>query len=223
MSPRLTPFVLAAALVLGGCSGSGDDASTSATSPDAPVLQPGTPGESNSSLTGDDAVATPWSSHNDADVTFLQDMIRHHAQAVVMGDIVKGRLTDAKVRSMASRISDEQKPEMKGMASTLRSWGEKVPIEASNPSGSGHGSHDDHTDMPGMATPAQLSDLRTAKGADVDRLYLDLMIAHHEGALEMCTTLGDKGADERTGELGDDISVTQTKQIDQMKGMQRRL
>lgn len=223
MSPRLTPFVLAAALVLGGCSGSGDDASTSATSPAAPVLQPGTPGESNSSLTGDDAVATPSSSHNDADVTFLQDMIRHHAQAVVMGDIVKGRLTDAKVRSLASRISDEQKPEMKGMASTLRSWGEKVPIEASNPSGSGHGSHDDHTDMPGMATPAQLSDLRTAKGADVDRLYLDLMIAHHEGALEMCTTLGDKGADERTGELGDDISVTQTKQIDQMKGMQRRL
>lgn len=223
MSPRLTPFVLAAALVLGGCSGSGDDASTSATSPDAPVLQPGTPGESNSSLTGDDAVATPSSSHNDADVTFLQDMIRHHAQAVVMGDIVKGRLTDAKVRSLASRISDEQTPEMKGMASTLRSWGEKVPIEASNPSGSGHGSHDDHTDMPGMATPAQLSDLRTAKGADVDRLYLDLMIAHHEGALEMCTTLGDKGADERTGELGDDISVTQTKQIDQMKGMQRRL
>ena len=68
-----------------------------------------------------------------------------------------------------------------------------------------------------------MSDLRTAKGADVDRLYLDLMIAHHEGALEMCTTLGDKGADERTGELGDDISVTQTKQIDQMKGMQRRL
>ncbi|MFX4287671.1 DUF305 domain-containing protein [Janibacter sp. G349] len=223
MSPRLTPFVLAVALVLGGCSGSGDDASTSATSPDAPVLQPGTPGESNSSLTGDDAVATPSSSHNDADVTFLQDMIRHHAQAVVMGDIVKGRLTDAKVRSLASRISDEQKPEMKGMASTLRSWGEKVPIEASNPSGSGHGSHDDHSDMPGMATPAQLSDLRTAKGADVDRLYLDLMIAHHEGALEMCTTLGDKGADERTGELGDDISVTQTKQIDQMKGMQRRL
>lgn len=223
MSPRLTPFVLAATLVLGGCSGSGDDASTSATSPDAPVLQPGTPGEPNSSLTGTSAVATPSASHNRADVDFLQDMIVHHAQAVVMGDIVKGRLTDAKVRSLASRISDEQKPEMKGMASTLRSWGEKVPIEASNPSGSGHGSHDDHTDMPGMATPAQLSDLRTAKGADVDRLYLDLMIAHHEGALEMCTTLGDKGADERTGELGDDISVTQTKQIDQMKGMQRRL
>ena len=77
--------------------------------------------------------------------------------------------------------------------------------------------------MPGMATPAQLRDLRTAKGADVDRLYLDLMIAHHEGALEMCTTLGDQGADERTGELGDDISVTQTKQIDQMKAMRGRL
>ncbi|APH02264.1 DUF305 domain-containing protein [Janibacter indicus] len=222
MIRRLSPFVLAAALTLGACSG--DDAPTStATSPDAPVLQPGTPGEPNSSLSGTSAVATPSASHNQADVDFLQDMIVHHAQAVVMGDIVKGRLTDKSVRGIASRISDEQKPEMKGMSTTLRSWGEKVPIEASNPGGSGHGAHADHAGMPGMATRAQLDELRRAKGADVDRLYLDLMVTHHEGALEMCKTLGKKGSDERTGELGDDIHVTQTKQIAQMKDMRRRL
>ena len=80
-----------------------------------------------------------------------------------------------------------------------------------------------HHSMPGMATTEQLDELATAKGADVDRLYLDLMIAHHEGALKMCKTLGEKGSDERTGELGDDIHVTQTKQISQMKDMRRRL
>lgn len=222
MTRRLAPFVLAAALTLGACSG--DDSPTStATSPDAPVLQPGTPGEPNSSLSGTSAVATPSASHNRADVDFLQDMIVHHAQAVVMGEIVKGRLTDKSVRGIASRISDEQKPEMKGMATTLRSWGAKVPIEASNPGGSGHGAHADHAGMPGMATQAQLDELRRAKGAEVDRLYLDLMVKHHEGALEMCKTLGEKGSDERTGELGDDITVTQSKQIAQMKDMRRRL
>ena len=150
-------------------------------------------------------------------------MIVHHAQAVVMGDLVKGRLTDTQVSGIASRIRDEQKPEMKAMASTLKSWGEKVPIEATNPTLGSRAGHSQHAQMPGMATQKQLDALARAKGADVDRLYLDLMTTHHEGALTMCTTLGDKGSDERTGELGDDINVTQSKQIDQMKAMRKRL
>lgn len=220
-SRRVAPFVLALALGLGACS-SDEPSTPTATSPDAPVLQPGTPGEPNTSLSGTSAVATPSTSHNDADVTFLQDMIVHHSQAVVMGDLVKGRLTDRKVRGIASRIRDEQKPEMKGMATTLKSWGEKVPVEATNPTLGSRTGHAHHS-MPGMATTEQLDELAAAKGADVDRLYLDLMIAHHEGALKMCKTLGEKGSDERTGELGDDIHVTQTKQISQMKDMRRRL
>lgn len=221
---RLAPFVLAVALAMGACSGGDDEPTATATSPDAPVLQPGTPGEPNASLTGTSAVATPSTSHNAADVTFLQDMIVHHAQAVVMGDIVKGRLTDPDVRGIASRIRDEQKPEMQGMAATLRGWGAKVPIEASNPAGDHRtGHHSGHDAMPGMATAAQLDELRRAKGADVDRLYLDLMVAHHEGALDMCTTVGRDGRDERTGELADDITVTQQKQIDQMTAMRQRL
>lgn len=219
---QLAPFALVLAVGAAGCSGGGEPSRPSATSPDAPVLQPGTPGEPNSTLTGTSAVATPSSSHNDADVTFLQDMIVHHAQAVVMGDIVKGRLTDSKVRGIADRIRDEQKPEMRGMATTLRSWGEKVPVEATNPTLGSRSGHSHHS-MPGMATQAELDELSRAKGAEVDRLYLDLMIDHHEGALKMCTTLGDKGADERTGELGDEIHVTQSKQITQMKAMRQRL
>lgn len=220
MIRRLAPFVLAATLGLGACSSDAPPRST-ATSPDAPVLQPGTPGEPNASLSGTSAVASPTSSHNAADVDFLQDMVVHHAQAIVMSELVSGDLHDARVRKMAERIKAEQKPEMKGMATTLRSWGEQVPIQATNPGA--HIDHGQHASMPGMATQAQLDRLGEAKGADADRLYLDLMIRHHRGALSMCTTLGEKGSDERTSELGDDIAVTQGKQIDQMTAMRARL
>ncbi len=227
MTPRhaLPAVLVALALTVTGCSGGGDDEPTStATSPkDAPVLQPGKPGEPNTSLSGTSAVASPSSSHNSADVDFLQDMITHHAQAVVMGDLAKDELTDPKVKAIAARISAEQKPEMRGMARTLKAWKEKVPPQAENPNFGAHEGHSSHSSMPGMATQEQLDALGKAKGEDADRLYLDRMIAHHEGALEMCTTLARKGADERTGELGDDIAVTQSKQVEQMKGMRRRL
>ncbi len=132
MIRRLAPFVLVATLGLGACASDGSPQGT-ATSPDAPVLQPGTPGEPNASLSGTSAVATPTSGHNAADVEFLQDMVVHHAQAVVMSELVGGDLQDARVKKMAERIKAEQKPEMKGMATTLRAWGEKVPIQATNP------------------------------------------------------------------------------------------
>lgn len=227
MMSRRVPAAAFAALVLtvAGCSGGGDEEPTStATSPeDAPVLQPGKPGEPNTSLSGTSAVASPSSSHNSADVDFLQDMITHHAQAVVMGDLAKDELTDPKVKAIASRISAEQKPEMRGMGQTLKSWKEKVPPQAENPNFGAHQGHSSHSSMPGMATQQQLDELADAKGEDADRLYLDRMIAHHEGALTMCTTLARKGSDERTGELGDDIAVAQSKQIAQMKDMRRRL
>lgn len=220
---RTLPAVAALAVALGACSAAEESPTPRATSPDAPVLQPGEPGEPNTSLSGTSAVATPSASHNAADVTFLNDMIVHHAQAVVMGDLVKGRLTDPKVTSLAARIGAEQKPEMRGMARILESWQEKVPPQADNPTFGMRDDHAQHAGMPGMATAAELEELADATGADVDRRYLDLMITHHEGALTMCRTLARKGADEGTGELGDDITVTQQKQIRQMKEMRRRL
>lgn len=221
---RTASAALAAlALTLGACTGAEDEPTSTATSPDAPVLQPGEPGEPNTSLSGTSAVASPSASHNSADVDFLQDMIAHHAQAIVMGDLVEDELTDPKVTAIAARISAEQKPEMQGMASTLKSWKEKVPPQAENPTFGMRGGHSSHSGMPGMATRQQLDELGAAKGEEADRLYLDLMIKHHQGALTMCTTLSRKGTDERTGELGDDITVTQTKQIEQMKDMRKRL
>lgn len=219
--PRATTLLLASTLALAACSGAEPAPSSSATSPDAPVLQPGTPGEPNSSLTGTDAVATPSGTYNAADVTFLEDMIGHHAQAIVMGKLVEGDLEDDKVSSLASRISAEQEPEMRAMGGTLKSWGKKVPPQVENPT---FGMNSDHAhSMPGMASREELDDLEAATGSEADRLYLDLMIAHHEGAIDMCTTLGEQGEAIRTEELCDDITVTQAKQISQMKAMRKSL
>ncbi|MGO1165758.1 MAG: DUF305 domain-containing protein, partial [Janibacter sp.] len=108
---RTASAALAAlALTLGACTGAEDEPTSTATSPDAPVLQPGEPGEPNTSLSGTSAVASPSASHSSADVDFLQDMIAHHAQAIVMGDLVEDELTDPKVTAIAARISAEQKP-----------------------------------------------------------------------------------------------------------------
>lgn len=214
--------VIGLGLGLGACSGAEDEPTSTATSPDAPVLQPGKPGEPNSSLSGTSAVASPSDSHNSADVDFLQDMINHHAQAVVMGDLAKDELTDTKVKAIAARISAEQKPEMGGMATLLKDWDEKVPPQAKNPNFGARDGHSSHS-MPGMASTEDLDELGSAKGEDADRLYLDLMIAHHEGALTMCATRARKGTDEKTEEIADDIRVTQKKQISQMKDMRRRL
>lgn len=222
-APSAAALVAGLVLMLGACSGGDEEPTSTATSPDAPVLQPGEPGEPNTSLSGTSAVASPSASHNAADVDFLQDMITHHAQAVVMGDLAEEELTDPKVKAMAARISAEQKPEMRGMARTLKSWKEKVPPQAHNPNFGVRDGHSSHSGMPGMASREDLEKLGDATGEDADRLYLDLMIKHHQGAVTMCETLGRHGSDERTGELGDDISVTQTKQIEQMKAMRKRL
>ena len=91
-----------------------------ATSPTAPVIQPGRPGEPNTSLTGTAAAPRPSAALDPDDVRFMQDMIVHHAQAVAMVDLAEGHLTDKQVKALASRIAAEQEPEMAYMATWLR-------------------------------------------------------------------------------------------------------
>lgn len=204
-----------------GCSGAAPEPVVSATSPTAPVLQPGKPGEPNASLTGSAALPSRTGSPEAADVRFMQDMIVHHAQAVVMVSLVQDHLADSQVRSLAARISAEQKPEIGAMARWLEAKGQKVPPQAGNPE-LGSGSHD-HAGMPGMATRAQLRELRDARGRAADTLWLTLMTAHHEGALRMVVEQHRDGTDEVVTQLGDEIHVTQSVQIGAMREMLDRL
>lgn len=208
-------------LALTACSGQTPAPAPSATSPTAPVLQPGTPGQPNASLTGSAALPSRTGSPTAADVEFMQDMIVHHAQAIVMVSLVRDHLTDPQVRSLASRISDEQRPEIDAMAKWLKAKGQSVPPQATKPE-FGSGSHQ-HGDMPGMATEAQLRELKAARGTAADRLWLTLMAAHHQRALAMVVDQHAAGTDDVVTQLGDEVHVTQSVQIGYMREMLDRL
>ena len=217
-------LALATAVTLSGCTGGSEVAGAEpvTTSPTAPVLQPGRPGQPNASLTGTAAAPTPSSAPDPDDVRFLQDMVVHHAQAIVMVDLARDHLTDPQVRALASRIADEQEPEIAYMAKLLRERGQRVPPQAENPR-FGVRDHSTHGSMPGMATPQQLDRLAAARGVEADRMWLTLMTAHHRGALAMVLDQQRTGRDDRVTQLGDEVHVTQLAQINHMRGMLDRL
>lgn len=203
-------------------------AATPTPSDSVPVLQPGRPGETNRTRSA--GAPAPTERTHPADLTFMQHMRVHHGQALTMVKIVDGRLTDATVRAMAGRIQAEQKPEMGYMTR----WVAKHSTSASSSTG-GHGGHADHagaasstpadhSSMPGMATPAQLKALRKTSGKDTDRLFLHLMIRHHQGAITM---VGDRvtsgGTDPDVERFGGDIQSGQGSQIRHMRKMLDRL
>lgn len=219
---RIAVVGAAVAVLVGAAACTGGDGSAPAitpATPSLPVLQPGRPGEPNATLTGSAAapVTTPSIRANDA--RFLSDMVVHHSQAIVMVDAVASDLTDSQVASLASRIRDEQQPEIDFMAGYLEQRGAEVPPEATNPNLMDHGSHS----MPGMASEQDIRDLGGATGVAADRLFLTLMIRHHEGAIAMVAQHAQGTADERVEELAADINVTQSKQIGQMRAMLQRL
>lgn len=220
----LPALALAAALplTLSACNGDARAAAPMATPPTAPVIQPGRPGEPNTSLTGTAAAPRAAAPLDPDDVRFMQDMIVHHAQAVAMVELAREHLTDQQVKALASRIADEQEPEMAFMATWLRERKQDVPPQAENPH-FGANSHGGHGSMKGMATPEQLKELGAARGVESDRLWLRLMTAHHEGALAMVLEQQRAGSDEVVTQVGDEIHVTQLAQINHMQRMLGRL
>ncbi|WP_404386170.1 DUF305 domain-containing protein [Knoellia locipacati] len=220
---RTTAVALSALLALALTACSGDEkpqpvpGTPGPTSSD-PVIQPGLPGEPNATVSGSAATRAPRTV-SPGDVTFYQDMIVHHSQALVMVETALPRLTDTQAKSLAARIGDEQRPEILAMTTWLQERKQEVPPQATNPRLGDH----DHAGMPGMATPAQMEELAKATGVAADRLFLRLMIAHHQGALTMVGQHGTSAGEEMVEEMAADINVTQTKQIQQMQGMLARL
>jgi uncharacterized protein (DUF305 family) len=128
----------------------------------------------------------------DADVQFMQHMMVHHAQAVEMTALVPERASQPDLLLMAERIAVSQTDEMAQMVSWLRSRGQAVPGPHAH-----HGL--DHAGMPGMQSPEQMARLEASRGPLFDRLFLEMMIDHHEGALVMVEALlGTDGAAQET-------------------------
>ena len=153
--------------------------------------------------------------YSPADVHFLQGMIPHHAQAVVMAGWAPTHDASPAVRALCERIVVAQTDEIAFMQRWLRERGETVPD-----GGVGH-SHAGPL-MPGMLTAEQLAELDRARGSEFDRLFLTYMIQHHEGAITMVETLfGAHGAaqDEDIFKFAVDVNADQTSEIDRMRSM----
>jgi uncharacterized protein (DUF305 family) len=182
----------------------------------APIVQPGAPGEPAQNLSADEAVQIASNSYSPADVQFMQDMIPHHHQAKEMAALVAERTNNAEVIEIAGRIDASQGDEIEFMQSWLSDRGERVPDPTAH-----HAMHMSH-DMAGMASPEQMAQLAAADGIAFDRLFLQLMIAHHEGAVTMVEELIEQPGsayDPVLFEFTTDITNDQTSEIERMNEM----
>ena len=151
---------------------------------------------------------------NAADVEFLTGMKPHHAQAVEMSEIVLAADPPTEVAAIAKRIMEGQEPEIEQMYTMLEALGEDTDGGAHYGHSSGHG---------GMMSEQDLADFKAATGTEAARLYLDAMIAHHEGAIEAS---GAEIADGRHGPaiaLAEQIKTTQEAEIAEMKDLLEKL
>ena len=183
-------LALVAALALTGCGNTADNADTS--------------NSNNSSK----------SEFNDADVTFAQSMIPHHEQAVMMAQMAKTHAQSPEVKDLAAKIEAAQGPEIDAMSGWLKAWGQKES------SGNGMGGMDQGSDgMPGMMSDDDMMSLDSANGAGFDRMFLTMMITHHEGAIEMAKAQQADGKNGDAVALAKKIEADQTSEITQMKDL----
>jgi uncharacterized protein (DUF305 family) len=148
--------------------------------------------------------------HVEADLRFVLGMIPHHAQALTMTDLVPDRTDNEAMHRLARRIEISQKDEMRIMERWLERRGEAVP------EGHHHGPL-----MPGMLTQEELGRLTQATGNEFDRLFLELMIRHHEGALVMVADLfsGGGGQEAEIFQFASHVDADQRAEIARMRAM----
>ena len=180
---RRTLFALVAAVLLAACSQGGRN-------------------QDNGS-----AAAAP----NDADVTFTQNMIPHHQQAIEMAKLVDSHTKRQELRTLGDRIVASQGQEVTLMRGWLERWGKPA-----TPQGMDHGA----MQMPGMMSEADMRQLRVTNDEDFDLSFLDMMTAHHEGAIEMANTELRDGTLPEVKRLAQQIIDAQQAEIDQFKQWQ---
>ncbi|MCX5554696.1 DUF305 domain-containing protein [Streptomyces sp. NBC_00038] len=181
------------ALVLAAC-GNDSGSDSSSTAKDSPSA----------------SADTTAGAHNDQDVSFSQEMIPHHQQALQMAEMASAHASSTDVKDLASRIEKAQEPEIKTMTGWLKSWGEDVPDSMPGMD------HSSDSDMPGMMDQKDMDELELSSGTGFDTMFLTMMIDHHEGAVEMATTEKNKGEYGPAKSLADDIITAQNAEIDEM-------
>ncbi|HTV59192.1 MAG TPA: DUF305 domain-containing protein [Verrucomicrobiae bacterium] len=182
------------------------------------VVEPGAPGKPSKTLPpSTHAVLQPPS---EADVEFMQGMIIHHQQAVVMTSWIPTHTENKDVRLLGARISRSQADEIRMMQRWLAARGE--PISGEMPGMPGMTKSGGSMLMPGMLTPQQMTALDKAKGAEFDKLFLTGMIQHHQGAVDMVKDLfGSAGAgqDADLFDFATDVDTSQRAEIRIMQSL----
>jgi uncharacterized protein (DUF305 family) len=178
--------------------------------------------------------------HNAADLAFTQQMIVHHQGAVEMADLAPGRAANQQVKDLATRIKAAQAPEIEQMTGWLTLWGAAMSTSTAasttsddSAGGMNHGGvagmgssgamSTGATGMPGMMSDAQTQELTDATGAEFDRLFLQLMIVHHQGAIEMADTQIGQGSNAAAVALAESIKTSQTAEITEMQQLLQTL
>ncbi|SCX40495.1 Uncharacterized conserved protein, DUF305 family [Klenkia marina] len=183
---RLAGVLLAGGLALAACS-SGDDQPAASSSVPA------------------------HATFNTADVTFAQDMVPHHEQAVEMAKMVPDRSTNPQVLDLAQRIQAAQGPEIDTLNGWLQDWG-----VASDEEDGGH-SGMDRSGMGGMMSAEDMFALQDSSGTDFDRMWLQMMLEHHTGAVGMAQTEIADGEDPDAVAMAQDIKTPQSAEITEME------
>ncbi|MEV0270008.1 DUF305 domain-containing protein [Hamadaea sp. NPDC050747] len=192
----LLGIVPLAAVALGACSDTGDT---------------GMPGMNHGTTSSASAPASGTA--NAADVEFAQMMIVHHRQAVEMATLAETRANDAEVKTLAAQIKGAQQPEIDKMTGWLTAWGRPTAAPM------GH----DMQSMPGLMSDDEMKQLAAARGTAFDKKFAQLMIAHHQGAIEMANGVLANGADPQVKALAQAIVSAQTTEVAQLQKIVGRL
>jgi len=197
----LTASLLAAGLALAGCSATGSE--------------PAAPGPTATSTEQAPSPAATVGAANQADVQFAQMMIVHHQGALDMARLAADRAASSDVRELAANIEAAQQPEIDTMTGWLTEWdASPLPTGGAMP-GMDHGAMSE-SGAGGMASDQSMTQLQSASGADFDRLFLQLMTVHHQGAVDMAEAEVDAGQNAAATALAHKIIIDQTAEIDLM-------
>ncbi|MEU7059147.1 DUF305 domain-containing protein [Streptomyces sp. NPDC046197] len=151
--------------------------------------------------------------YNDADVSFSQMMIPHHKQAVEMAELADGRASDPGLKGIAAKIKKAQDPEINTMTSWLQSWGK--PTIMGDMSGMNMGG--------GMMSDKDMKELKSMKGTEFDKMFAQMMIQHHEGAITMAKDEQKKGKNADATKMAGGIVTSQSAEVKQLQGILDRL
>lgn len=174
----------------------------------APVIQPGRPGESAQILRPDQITPPAEPRPNAADIRFALMMVPHHEQALRMAALVPDRAGSTAVIAVADRIRASQRPEVEVLRSWLRDRNLDAQLE-----GSGH----EHPTMHGLQTSDRIAALTATTGSAFDRMFVEMMSEHHQGAIAMAQEVLAAGVDRQVRELARNIAFEQAVEVNRMR------